>query len=421
MAKLFEEAPGLASLRLRQREQLERQNRVSPTSSNPYIVRGSRFSPIADLFKRRQLGSQIKEETDRQNMARALLSNPNLERPEKQQSGFIGRLPQPFQQPVRRMVGSPVSRRSIYDDLEPRTTAELQGLAGYNPAAPKSTLTTLQKHALQLFPDSLEERRAWIDEQTAWEPGAPRLKMWEEQAAIADTAEATMQEMEFAKVIINPNSPNSIYTGLGADVALGLQKVLDLFVDNEDLSRSIAKKEWFKTLTSKQALYLRNPKSGLGLTGNTSNADREFLVSAVFGLGKSNEANAALLIIESAKLRRKAALARERGEALLSYRTGVGDPRAVERRNAIINEPLLNPDELAALEQLLLQNANNPRTSDQRGVQYGNAYTGTAITNGAFPRNFDEAQELWREANPEGEISETDVGPTTSTSWVDIT
>ena len=58
-------------------------------------------------------------------------------------------------------------------------------------------------------------------------------------------------------------------------------------------------------ISKKKALLVRNPKSGLGLTGNTSDKDLRFLEKAVVGLAKTNAANEALLIIDTAAQRRK--------------------------------------------------------------------------------------------------------------------
>ena len=60
-------------------------------------------------------------------------------------------------------------------------------------------------------------------------------------------------------------------------------------------------------ISKKKALLVRNPKSGLGLTGNTSDRDLRFLEKAVVGLAKTNAANEALLIIDTAAQRRKVA------------------------------------------------------------------------------------------------------------------
>jgi len=60
-------------------------------------------------------------------------------------------------------------------------------------------------------------------------------------------------------------------------------------------------------ISKKKALLVRNPKSGLGLTGSTSDRDLRFLEKAVVGLAKTNAANEALLIIDTAAQRRKVA------------------------------------------------------------------------------------------------------------------
>ena len=61
----------------------------------------------------------------------------------------------------------------------------------------------------------------------------------------------------------------------------------------------------FDALSSELALRLRNPDSGLGLTGNTSNRDLAFLRAAVMGLGKTKLANEILMNLSIAALDRQ--------------------------------------------------------------------------------------------------------------------
>ena len=53
----------------------------------------------------------------------------------------------------------------------------------------------------------------------------------------------------------------------------------------------VAEQELIRTVSNEMALRLRNPESGLGLTGNTSNRDLQFLKDSVVGLGRSEEGN----------------------------------------------------------------------------------------------------------------------------------
>ena len=62
-----------------------------------------------------------------------------------------------------------------------------------------------------------------------------------------------------------------------------------------------------EAMSSGKALDVRNPKSGQGLPGATSDRDLDFLMKIVPGLAKTNFANEALLIIDTALTRRKLA------------------------------------------------------------------------------------------------------------------
>jgi len=57
----------------------------------------------------------------------------------------------------------------------------------------------------------------------------------------------------------------------------------------------LSEKETFRALSNQLALTLRNPESGMGLTGNTSNRDVIFLKESVPGLEKSEAGNRLIL------------------------------------------------------------------------------------------------------------------------------
>ena len=72
-----------------------------------------------------------------------------------------------------------------------------------------------------------------------------------------------------------------------------------------EVGKELSAGQVLDSMSKKKALAVRNPKSGLGLTGNTSDRDLRFLEAAVIGLAKTNHANEALLIIDTAHERRK--------------------------------------------------------------------------------------------------------------------
>jgi hypothetical protein len=82
-------------------------------------------------------------------------------------------------------------------------------------------------------------------------------------------------------------------TGWGQETILNLRNAMKTMgFDSKDLSGQ----EMIRKFSNEQALRLRNPDSGLGLTGNTSNKDLAFLSNSVTGLGRTVQGN--LKIIE---------------------------------------------------------------------------------------------------------------------------
>ena len=83
----------------------------------------------------------------------------------------------------------------------------------------------------------------------------------------------------------------------GAGTSLGEEQLLDLKslgvtmgLDVGDLDK-MSEQETIRTVSNKMALRLRNPESGMGLTGNTSNKDLQFLKDSVVGLNRTRKGN----------------------------------------------------------------------------------------------------------------------------------
>jgi hypothetical protein len=108
------------------------------------------------------------------------------------------------------------------------------------------------------------------------------------------------------------------------------------------------------SIGSKKALLLRNPDSGMGLTGTTSDADLNFLKAASISLSKTNDANEALLIIDTAIQRRKlrfldiqmAWISKNQASGLIGFNAG-------EANKALKEESLFNDTEKARLDELM--------------------------------------------------------------------
>jgi hypothetical protein len=80
--------------------------------------------------------------------------------------------------------------------------------------------------------------------------------------------------------------------------------------------------EWMRALQHQQALRLRNPESGFGLTGNTSDRDIGFLTLAVAGIDRLQESNEMILMSMIAKQRRDAQIEYLKADYLWENRSG---------------------------------------------------------------------------------------------------
>ena len=119
--------------------------------------------------------------------------------------------------------------------------------------------------------------------------------------------------------------------------------------------------EVLDSISKQYALLIRNPKSGLGLTGNTSDADLRFLRDAVIGLAKSNNANEALLIIDSAAQRRKMQAKGLQLKWISSHKhQGLIGYKASEAAEGLKAQALFTKDERSRLDELLEMNKQLP-------------------------------------------------------------
>tara|TARA_R110000796_G_scaffold251338_1_gene382472 strand:- start:3469 stop:4863 length:1395 start_codon:yes stop_codon:yes gene_type:complete len=121
-----------------------------------------------------------------------------------------------------------------------------------------------------------------------------------------------------------------------------------------DVGKDLNAAQVLDAMSSGKALDVRNPKSGQGLPGATSNKDLNFLMKIVPGLAKTNFANEALLIIDTALTRRKLASVRLKMDyvsknphkGLIGYSSGDAD-------TALQKIDLFTKDEKARLDALL--------------------------------------------------------------------
>lgn len=91
-----------------------------------------------------------------------------------------------------------------------------------------------------------------------------------------------------------------------------------------DVGEDVPLLEAMQAQQNQMALRLRNPESGFGLTGNTSNRDVQFLKDAVAGIEKTPEGNRAVLTIMGAKQRRDAFLSSAKADYIFANGTLAG-------------------------------------------------------------------------------------------------
>ena len=87
-------------------------------------------------------------------------------------------------------------------------------------------------------------------------------------------------------------------SGFGEDVILDVRGALDT-LGLVQFPDGAVQSEVVRSIGNQLALRMRNPKSGLGLTGNTSNKDLQFLKDSVAGIGRSEGGNR--LLVKMAK------------------------------------------------------------------------------------------------------------------------
>lgn len=156
------------------------------------------------------------------------------------------------------------------------------------------------------------------------EPGAPPtttinvdLSPRIEQAAIdesgrADVLRRDVADMErFREVVAQTES------GFFTPITLPIRAALaDLPGGWAVTDEQVTLQQVFQANASKMALAFRNPESGFGLTGNTSNRDLDFLKTIPPGLEKTRAANVIILTSLIANARKNAMLADAKAEYL---------------------------------------------------------------------------------------------------------
>lgn len=109
---------------------------------------------------------------------------------------------------------------------------------------------------------------------------------------ITQAASAQSQNMQLERMA--QGLAEGAATGLGQESLLML-KNLGQSLFGIPISEEATEQEVIQTLSNRLALEIRNPTSGLGLPGSTSNRDLQFLINSVPGLQRTPEGNALLI------------------------------------------------------------------------------------------------------------------------------
>ena len=142
-------------------------------------------------------------------------------------------------------------------------------------------------------------------------------------------------------------------TGFGEEFLLGV-KGLGSTVLGIEFSEASTEQEVIRKIGSEMALRLRNPSSGLGLTGNTSNKDLDFLKGAVPGLEKSEGGNLKMIEYQQRLNKMKRDIATE--QARIRAENGGRIPRDLDSQlmRFADNYELFTDAERAELEQITI-------------------------------------------------------------------
>jgi len=111
------------------------------------------------------------------------------------------------------------------------------------------------------------------------------------------------------------------------------------------------------------ALRMRNPDSGYGLTGNTSDRDVQFLQSIVGGLGDTPQANYAILTGMLAKQRREADIMGKKAEYIIENGTTKGWSKYIQ--GYLKDKPMFTDQEHVELEKMI--NPLRPAPGEESG------------------------------------------------------
>ena len=162
-------------------------------------------------------------------------------------------------------------------------------------------------------------------------------------------------------------------TGYGEEFLLNMKSLgQTLGLDVGDLSGQ----EMIRRISNEMALRLRNPESGLGLTGNTSNKDLQFLKDSVMGLSRTEQGNRAIINAMRQFNRMRKDVAIKQSEIIDANDGSI--PADIDKQlMEYVNEyDLFTPGERRQIESYLKEGKTTPQDADAAAEElikkYGN-------------------------------------------------
>lgn len=152
----------------------------------------------------------------------------------------------------------------------------------------------------------------------------------------ADTSRRQGQEMRIMR-----DMASGADTGLLTPVTLPIKQAFQSV--GITLDDDVPLLESMRAQQNQLALRMRNPDSGFGLTGSTSDRDLRFLKESVPGLANTPQGNTAIALIMEAKMRRDADLEELRANYIQDHRGYSGWTQA--RQEWVDAHPFFTPEE----------------------------------------------------------------------------
>ena len=210
-------------------------------------------------------------------------------------------------------AGARAKQQTFQNEMALRKDARAQAEFERGPAD-----TSIIKDAQYLYPDDIQKQREHIrrrtlkpasqvtvntgQQQSEFQKGIGKFQAEQFTGFQSEAQEANNQLASVAQ--LEELLASGVATGPLAQASLPLRRfAADLGLNVNDAS--IAGQETFRTVTNQMALRLRNPESGMGLTGATSDRDLKFLKESVPGLEKTEAGNRLIIDFYKRAQRRK--------------------------------------------------------------------------------------------------------------------